>query len=568
MDTHHNDSLYFSDEPEGEGVGIADDDDNDDSPRGSPWKREREREREHELEQDRHSPHWPQSYRQSMDIYSHMASPTIPLFSPLSTSRPSNSYLSPFITNPYRRSTPHMGEPDLPQGPPPLPTHHKPADRPPVPKFPPRKSALEDEEFYSTEPAGVAVNKSSYIQAVLNGVNVLAGVGVLSTPYAVMKGGWIGLSLLFVLSAICCYTGVMLRYCLDSHPNLATYPDIGEAAFGRIGRLLISVVLYVELYACCVEFLILEGDNLAAVFPSTSLSIGGFIISGRSLFVLISASCILPTFWLRDLSLLSYLSAGGVLATIVVFFSVLWVGTVDGVGFHQSGPLLNIWSLPVSIGLYGFCYSGHAVFPNIYMSLKDPNQFNNVLLTSFVICTTIYGGMAVMGFTMYGAATEAQITLNLSPTFTASQVAVWTTVVNPFTKFALTMTPVALSLEELLPMHPDSSGYRYASLFIRTMLVASTVMVALVVPYFGYVMAFTGAFLSMSVSVILPCACYIRILGKRASALQVFLCYSIMVAGFGCAIAGTYASVAGIVDSWRHTDTPNPPSNPLLSVLR
>jgi len=73
------------------------------------------------------------------------------------------------------------------------------------------------------------------------GMNVLAGVGVLTTPYAVKEGGWLGLLLLFVLSAICCYTGILLRHCLESAPGISTYPDIGQAAFGNTGRLIIAV---------------------------------------------------------------------------------------------------------------------------------------------------------------------------------------------------------------------------------------------------------------------------------------------------------------------------------------
>lgn len=46
---------------------------------------------------------------------------------------------------------------------------------------------------------------------------------------------------LFALGAISCYTGVLLKRCLDSSPELQTYPDIGQAAFGMTGRLWISV---------------------------------------------------------------------------------------------------------------------------------------------------------------------------------------------------------------------------------------------------------------------------------------------------------------------------------------
>lgn len=54
--------------------------------------------------------------------------------------------------------------------------------------------------------------------------------------------------------------------------------------------------------------MILEGDNLSAIFPNAHLSLGGFELDARHLFVLIATLAILPTVWLRDLSVLSYIS--------------------------------------------------------------------------------------------------------------------------------------------------------------------------------------------------------------------------------------------------------------------
>lgn len=73
------------------------------------------------------------------------------------------------------------------------------------------------------------------------GLNVLCGVGLLTTPYAVKEGGWLGMLLLLGFGSISFYTGILLKRCLDSSPELQTYPDIGQAAFGRTGRLCISV---------------------------------------------------------------------------------------------------------------------------------------------------------------------------------------------------------------------------------------------------------------------------------------------------------------------------------------
>ncbi|KAK4367057.1 hypothetical protein RND71_014937 [Anisodus tanguticus] len=384
------------------------------------------------------NPAWPQSYRQSMDIYSSVPSPSLTFLGTSSLTRLGSSFLASSLT---RRHTPEV-----------LPSLHKPLipeaeeDQPPqrrsshtlLSPLPSRRSAIKkfpDEKSLAHEfPVS---RQSSYGQGVLNGlsINVLCGVGILSTPYAVKEGGWAGLSILFIFGILSYYTGILLRYCLDSQPGLATYPDIGQAAFGTVGRIIISIILYVELYSCCVEYIILEGDNLSALFPNAHLTLGGFQLDARHLFALITTLAVLPTVWLRDLTVLSYISAGGVIASVMVVICLYWLGLVDHVGTQSEQTVLNLSSLPVAVGLYGYCYSGHAVFPNIYTSLEKRSQFPAVLFTSFAIVTVLYAGAAVMGYMMFGDSAESQFTLNLPTDLVASKIAFWTTIVNPFTKY-------------------------------------------------------------------------------------------------------------------------------------
>lgn len=486
------------------------------------------------------NPAWPQSYRQSMDIYSSVPSPSLTFLGTPSLTRLGSSFLSSSLT---RRHTPEV-----------LPSLHKPlipqteeeqasqrrSSHTLLPPLPSRKSAITkfpDEKSVAHElPLS---RQSSYGQGVLNGINVLCGVGILSTPYAVKEGGWAGLSVLFIFGVLSYYTGILLRYCLDSQPGLETYPDIGQAAFGTVGRIIIS--------SCCVEYIILEGDNLSALFPNAHLNLGGYHLDARHFFALLTTLAVLPTVWLRDLTVLSYISAGGVIASVMVVICLYWLGLVDHVGTQSKETVLNLSSLPVAIGLYGYCYSGHAVFPNIYTSLEKRSQFPAVLFTSFAIVTVLYAGAAVMGYIMFGDSAESQFTLNLPTDLVASKIAFWTTIVNPFTKYALTMAPVAMSLEELIPSsHAKSHMY---SILIRTALVLSTLLVALKIPFFGFVMALIGSFFTMLVTLILPCACFLRILKGKTSSIQVVTCILIIIIGSMSAVIGSYSALSKIIHS-------------------
>ncbi|GAB4854977.1 Amino acid transporter avt1c [Ancistrocladus abbreviatus] len=329
---------------------------------------------------DSYQTSWPRSYRQSIDLYSSVQSPSIGVPGTSSLQRFTSSFLSLSL---IQRHTPEATKPLLAAA-------DEPRRRsshsllPPVPSkrsSPTKKEGPEHKASKVSHEFPVSGGRSTYGQAVLNGMNVLCGVGILSTPYAVKEGGWASLSILLLYAVLSYYTGILLRRCLDSEPGLETYPDIGQAAFGKIGRFAISIILYMELYACCVEYIILEGDNLSSLFPNARLNLGWYELDSHHLFALITMLAVLPTCWLRDLSVLSYISAGGVIASILVVLCLFWEGLVDRVGTYGKGSTLNLTTLPVAVGLYGYCYSGHAVFPNIYTSMEKPNRYPAVLLT-------------------------------------------------------------------------------------------------------------------------------------------------------------------------------------------
>ncbi|KAL5213726.1 hypothetical protein ABZP36_002878 [Zizania latifolia] len=185
----------------------------------------------------------------------------------------------------------------------------------------------------------------------------------------------------------------------------------------------------------------------------------------------------------------------------------------------------------------------------IYTGMKDRKRFPMVLLTRFTMSTLSYGFMAVIGNLMYGESLKSQVTLNLPSGKASSKVAIYTTLVNPLTKYALVVAPVAEAVEGTLGGDVAKSR-RPLRLLVRTGLVAGTAFVALAVPFFVDVVAFTGALLSCTVTMVLPCLCYLKVRGKVGSTkpwLQTAACVAIVTVGAAIVGLGTYSSVKQIV---------------------
>ncbi|KAF3792512.1 Vacuolar amino acid transporter 1 [Nymphaea thermarum] len=329
---------------------------------------------------------------------------------------------------------------------------------------------------------------------------------------------------------------------MDANPCIRTYQDIGGLAFGTKGRTIVVVLLFCELYLVAVEFLILEGDGLAKLFPTMSFRVGAHTFVANQVFIVLSAFVLLPTVWLKNLKWLAYVSAGGVAASFIILAAVVWAATVDGVGFvHQKGKLFDLSGMPSAVSVYAFCYCGHSMFPTICSSMKDRTKFTKARLYLQIN----YASMAAIGYLMFGSHVRSQVTLNLPLDKMSSKVAIYVTLINPLTKYALVVTPIALTMEESLLF----CNQNITSFVARTILVATTVLVALAFPFFGYLMALIGSLFSMALSVLLPCIFYLKICkGSRRSIYELVIITAVVLVGCFIAIIGTYSSLRKIID--------------------
>ncbi|CAN6809717.1 unnamed protein product [Brassica oleracea] len=265
-------------------------------------------------------------------------------------------------------------------------------------------------------------------------------------------------------------------------------------------------------------------DNLSGMFPNTFLYISGLSLDSKQVFAITTTLIVLPTVWLRDLSLLSYLSAGGVFSSILLALCLFWAGSVGRVGFHLSGKALDLTNLPVAIEIYGFDFGSHSVFPNIYSSMKGPSKFPLVLLISFAFCTLFYIAVAVCGYTMFGRYANEEIRFNHH---------------SSRAKPRITHTI-------LVKIKMRSKG---VSMLFRSVLVLSTLVVALTVPFFATVAALIfhrNAYSKSSNFLYFQCSHKI-LTEKNCFGSQIGICIFIVIIGVVSGCCGTCSAIARLI---------------------
>eukprot|EP00199_Chlamydomonas_sp_CCMP681_P000942 CAMPEP_0119103356 /NCGR_PEP_ID=MMETSP1180-20130426/1798_1 /TAXON_ID=3052 ORGANISM="Chlamydomonas cf sp, Strain CCMP681" /NCGR_SAMPLE_ID=MMETSP1180 /ASSEMBLY_ACC=CAM_ASM_000741 /LENGTH=441 /DNA_ID=CAMNT_0007087827 /DNA_START=206 /DNA_END=1531 /DNA_ORIENTATION=- len=411
----------------------------------------------------------------------------------------------------------------------------------------PGASAAASSDFPADVPAASSsLGTSTFPQAVLNVINVMCGVGLLSLPFALKSSGWVGILLLWLMGFVANYTGKALVECANEVSRrrqlvgqVVGYEEIAEEAFGKVGRAIVSAIIYVELFGTCCLLFILEGDNMFSLMGAKALAP---IATNASHYMLLAAAVMIPTVWLPNLSSLSFLGVFGVAATCAVVASVAF--TLCS-GSFVAGAVTDpaLWAtLPLVFGIMTFCYSGHGVFPAIQASMKTPEDFPQVLNVAYLAVTLLCTFVGMAGYHMYGSAAADVVIFNL-PTALAT-VCSCLLLINPIAKFALTMEPVANAATIAAGGGKPVSGL--PRLAVRTAVSIAILMAARSMPFLAYVMALVGSFMTISVSVTFPALCHLILCSKTSSSGK--KAWNWFVAGLGltCTLAGTAASMKSL----------------------
>ncbi|KAG9124660.1 hypothetical protein FRC07_010722 [Ceratobasidium sp. 392] len=408
-----------------------------------------------------------------------------------------------------------------------------------------RRLSMAHRKSVSKPPRG----SSSFGQTLFNAIAILLGVGMLSEPLAFAYAGWIGgFVLITFYGFLTCYTAKILAKIILGDGRLRTYADIGQKAFGPRSNVFTSALFCLELFSLSVVLVVLFSDSMHAVAPHFSsheykvlgLLIGSIPSHAMNGTTSASGRMKLLTPWAKHGMEPLELHGGR------PSFRAPDERTSAPGSLWEAAPtdLAPNWAaLPVSFGLFmagaGLGpekFAGHAVIPSLARDMAEPEHFDSLINWAFFVATLIYAVVGAGGYIMFGRDVSDEVSVDLMKTQgynqTLNKIAVWMLVISPLTKFALCTRPLNITIEIMLgidpaphalpssdpPASPSQQKQAHAEHPItsanplalptaaqekrkgvlraieRIALALAVVLVAILFPAFGAVMAFLGAF--------------------------------------------------------------------------
>jgi len=260
--------------------------------------------------------------------------------------------------------------------------------------------------------SGASVSSTCFII-----LSIYVGLGLLSQPYGLRLGGWVGLIPLCCTAALFfCSANILARACNLLPPGHAqTFPVLGQALAGDTGRVGVTLLAGIELFGAIMIALAIVLQQLELLLPSEGL----FTLSPLVVACLIAVSGLIPTLAFQDVSQLAPIAAAGSGASAAVAVAVLSLLLVDPErqSVHQppAPHAVAHWpGLLQSIGIYAVSMSGHSSLPGIRSKMQHPGEFSRALGASFAIMAAVYAVVASAGYYYWGDAVSPLITYDLA----------------------------------------------------------------------------------------------------------------------------------------------------------
>ncbi|RKP38194.1 transmembrane amino acid transporter protein-domain-containing protein [Dimargaris cristalligena] len=382
----------------------------------------------------------------------------------------------------------------------------------------------------------------SSMGAFFNIVCVIAGTGTLQLPFAFGQAGWLGALCVILAGLFSLFTGHLLIKCLyyKEGQRLSNFPDVGLAAFGKVGKYVVLVLHYsICLGSACV-YINIAGKSVFDLGKNINMPVP------MPVWVIIAALLVyIPFVAVKSMKEVAILAIFGAVATLVMVIVVVIMGLIDMP--NQIEPIHSVvnWSMvPVAMGSICFSYGGNVVYPHVESAMKNPQAFTKTLSLATFTIVAMYLTIGIVGYHVYGATVKTPIYDSL-PKNAATTIAILLLVAHVILAAPIMLTTFALEVEEAYDITVARLGRKREFMMraiIRTLTVVVLTIPAMFLPV-GVLMSLVGSLSNSLIIFVLPIICYWRLYGIRS------MNYGLIAFSVVCIVIALMACYFGTVDA-------------------
>ena len=409
-----------------------------------------------------------------------------------------------------------------------------------------------------------SIRTASTWRAVVNMTSFVQGVGTLTLPYAVMKGGVATIIAFILFALVHWYTGKIMVDSIYEEDNEGikeiktrksdrddskaqpsgtnearirnNYGDLGEVLWPQYGGVLLHALQSLDLLFVAVSYLISCGTLLAHAIPLAGLS--------EAMWTSIIAIVVLPTTFLKDLACVAWQSLLSIMSSLVMVSVLIWYA----VSHPSTTSFKNLlfWDTEgvlVALGLVISNYCIYSILIPVEESMVDRSKFGSALGISMILTAMFRVIFSIAGFLSFAENTDEVIGNNF-PLGAARTIVTVMCVMCVVFSYTLVVYPVIQSLDDS-KLTAVVTSYIPSFIWLATarfLVVFVTLLVAVLIPHFAILMSFTGSLILPFLEYMVPCLVHLKLKWSGLTPFQIAADGTIVVLGVFATVLGAYFS--------------------------